>query len=110
MTAEPSSKTVVRATLARPMTSAKRSADPAALQDRHPSKDPMTYSIESTVRDLLDNAATKSVVEKHLPGLSSHPQLGMARGMSLSTVAQFSGGQISEEVLQSVDAELRALG
>jgi hypothetical protein len=69
----------------------------------------MTYSVESTVQDLLANDAVKAIVEKHLPGLSSHPQIGMARGMSLSTVAKFANGLISPEALQKIDAELKTL-
>jgi hypothetical protein len=70
----------------------------------------MSYSIESTVRDLLENDATKAIIEQHLPGFSSHPQIGMARGMGLSTVAKFSGGMITDEALQKISAALKGLG
>jgi hypothetical protein len=69
----------------------------------------MPYSTESTVRDLLDNDATKAIVEQHLPGFSSHPQIGMVRDMGLSTVAKFSGGLITDEALQKIDAAFKAI-
>lgn len=69
----------------------------------------MSYSIETKLGDLLDNAQTKAVLEKHLPGISEHPQIAMGRGFSLSMVAKFSGGQIPDEALQAADAELRTL-
>lgn len=69
----------------------------------------MPYSTESTVRDLLDNDTTKAIVEQHLPGFSSHPQIGMARDMALRTVAKFSGGLITDEALQKIDAALKAI-
>ncbi|HYD63366.1 MAG TPA: hypothetical protein VEC35_23620 [Noviherbaspirillum sp.] len=70
----------------------------------------MPYSIDSTVRDLLDNDVVKAIVEQHLPGFSAHPQIGMARGMSLSMVAKFSEGLITDDALQNIDEALRALG
>ncbi len=69
----------------------------------------MAYSIESTVRELLGNEATKAILEQHLPGISSHPQIGMAGGMALATVAKFSGGLITEEALEKIQTALQAL-
>lgn len=69
----------------------------------------MAYSIQSTVNDLLASDAAKAVVEKHLPGVSSHPQIGMAGGMSLATVAQYAGALIPKDALDKIDAELKAL-
>ncbi|MFB0948965.1 MAG: enoyl-CoA hydratase-related protein, partial [Burkholderiaceae bacterium] len=68
-----------------------------------------SYSIESTVKDLLDYAPASALLEQHLPGFSTHPQLAMAKSMSLTTVAKFSGGMITDELLQKVDAALKAL-
>ncbi len=70
----------------------------------------MSHSTESTVNDLLANATTKSIVERHVPGLSSHPQIGAVGGMSLAVVAHFSGGQIPQDALDKIDTELKALG
>lgn len=70
----------------------------------------MSFSIETKLGDLLDNEATKAVLEKHLPGISNHPQIGMGKGFALSMVAKFSGGLITEEALAKIDEELKALG
>ncbi|WP_179401461.1 hypothetical protein [Burkholderia guangdongensis] len=70
----------------------------------------MPYSIESTVRDLLGNDATKAIIERHLPGLSAHPQAGLAQGFALATVAKFANGLISEDALRKIDAALKTLG
>jgi hypothetical protein len=69
----------------------------------------MSFSIESKLGDLLDNEATKAILEKHMPGISTHPQIGMGRGFALSMVAKFSGGLITEEMLQKVSAEFAGL-
>lgn len=70
----------------------------------------MSFSIDTKLGDLLDNDATKAILEKHMPGISTHPQIGMGRGFALSMVAKFSGGMITEEMLQKVNADLAALG
>ena len=69
----------------------------------------MSFSIESKLGDLLDNEATKAILEKHLPGISTHPQISMGKGFALSAVAKFSGGLITDELLQKVNAELATL-
>lgn len=69
----------------------------------------MAYSIDSTVNELLADPAATAIVEKYLPGASSHPQIGMAGGMSLATVAQFAGALVPKGALEKIDAELKAL-
>ena len=69
----------------------------------------MTFSIETDVGTLLDNEQTRPILEQHLPGLSTHPSIGMARGMPLVTVAQFSGGLITPELLAKVAEDLAKL-
>ncbi|AUY32328.1 hypothetical protein EON09_14515 [Pseudomonas soli] len=69
----------------------------------------MAFSIDSKVGELLDNNNTSQVLEKHVPGISKHPQIGMARGFALVTAAKYSGGLISPEVLKEIDSDLRAL-
>jgi len=70
----------------------------------------MSLSINSTLGDLLDNADSKAVLEKHLPGISTHPQIAMGRGFPLKMVANFSGGLITNEALDKVDADLKTMG
>ena len=85
------------------------SPTPAATPQAVPQATQPSYSIESTVQDLLDYAPASALLEQHLPGFSTHPQLAMAKSMSLTTVAKFSGGMITDELLQKVDAALKAL-
>jgi hypothetical protein len=70
----------------------------------------MSMSIESKLGDLLDNEASKAILEKHMPGISTHPQIAMGRGFALSMVAKFSGGMITDDMLAKVDADLKAMG
>ena len=83
-------------------------ATPVSATAASPAAEP-AYSAASTVKTLLSHAPAAAVLEQHLPGFSKHPQIAMAAGMPLTTVAQFSGGLITDELLQAVDAALRAL-
>lgn len=65
-----------------------------------------TLSSQTKLGDLLSNDAAKAVLEKHIPGISTHPQIAMGREMPLATVASFSGGLITDEMLKKVDVDL----
>lgn len=71
----------------------------------------MAFTIDTPIGELLDNPATLAVLDKHMPGLSSNPQIGMARAMNLSlkAVAQFSGGKITDDLLNAAAADFAAL-
>ncbi len=69
----------------------------------------MNYSIASTLGELLDNEQTQNILEQHIPGISTHPQISMGRGYPFTTVVQYSGGLITDEMLATVDAALTAL-
>ena len=68
------------------------------------------YNIGSTsVGTLLDLPAAKAILDKHLPGLTSHPQIEAGRGFSLKQVQQFAPDQITDEALAKVQADFDAL-
>ncbi len=46
----------------------------------------MAYTLDTTLGDILDDPQAKEVLDKHLPGVSDNPMVGMARGMSLNTI------------------------
>ncbi|MFI0395087.1 enoyl-CoA hydratase-related protein [Paracoccus jiaweipingae] len=65
--------------------------------------------IAAPIGDLLDDPASRAVLEKHLPGIGAHPQIGLARQMTLAAVAPLSGGLISDAALAAIAADLAAL-
>jgi hypothetical protein len=69
----------------------------------------MALSIETTLSDLFDNVQSKAILEKHIPGISTHPQISMGLGFPLSLVANYSSGLITQEMLTAVQADLAAL-
>jgi cytochrome P450 len=64
---------------------------------------------DSRIGDLLADDAAKAVLEKHFPGMSDNPQIGMAKGMTLRAVQTFAPDQFTSEALDAVDADLARL-
>lgn len=62
----------------------------------------------TTLGELLDNSATRTVVENHLPGISTHPQLDLARGLTLKALQAYSA-EITDEKLAAIDADLASV-
>jgi hypothetical protein len=46
----------------------------------------MAYTLNSTLGEILDNPKAKAVLDQQLPGVSTHPMVAMARGMSLNMI------------------------
>ena len=66
-------------------------------------------TIESTIKDLLANAETAAVVDKHLPGIAQHPALPQFQDMTLAQVEPFSGGAVTTAIIAAIDTDLKAL-
>lgn len=46
----------------------------------------MAYTLNTTLGEILDNPKAKAVLEQQLPGVSTHPMVAMARGMTLNMI------------------------
>ncbi len=69
-----------------------------------------TYSVsETTMGVLLADPAAVAVLEEHLPGFTSNPQLGMASGWTLEQLQVYSPDTITDEKLAEIQADLAAL-
>ncbi len=66
-------------------------------------------TIESAIKELLANADTAAVLEKHLPGLSAHPALPQFQDMTLAEVAPYSQGAVTAAIITAIDTDLKAL-
>jgi len=72
----------------------------------------MAYSLDSKLGDLLVDPRVVAVLEKHLPGASKNPMIGMARGMSLKVILTFPQARqagLTKELAEKVLAEANAL-
>jgi hypothetical protein len=66
----------------------------------------MAFTIYSTIGKLMSNEQAKAIVEKHLPGASTHPMLSEAWGMTLGEVASYPESGLTSAKLQALVAEL----
>ncbi|TCM16577.1 hypothetical protein EDF56_107156 [Novosphingobium sp. PhB165] len=55
---------------------------------------------------LLDNPATKAVLQKYIPNLIANPQIDQARGMTLKEVQSYAADQLTDDTLAKIDADL----
>ena len=73
----------------------------------------MSHSMHSTLQSILSDERAKAVLEKHMPGASSHPDLPMAMHMTLQQISYYPEAVqagVTQETLQAIDAELKSLG
>ena len=78
-----------------------------AAEPAQPAAAAAAYSTANTsIGDLLDNPATKAVLEKHIAQFVDNPQIDMARGMTLRQIQSFAGDVLTDEVLARIDADL----
>ncbi len=67
---------------------------------------PAFSTSDSSIGTLLDNPATKAILQKYLPDLVSNPQIEMARGMTLKQIQSYSADTVTDDVLAKIDADL----
>ena len=81
-------------------------AAPAFAEAAATAPAPAWSTATSTIGDLLDNPATKAVLEKHVPEFVGNAQIEMARGMTLKAIQAFAGDALSDAKLAEIDADL----
>jgi hypothetical protein len=72
----------------------------------------MTYSLDTTIGDILKDAKAVEILDKYAPGVSSNPMIGLAKGMSLKALLampQAKQAGVTEEMVLKVLAEINAL-
>ena len=58
---------------------------------------------------LLADPEAKAVLDRHFPGVSTDPRIGMGKGMTLRSIQKFAPDMFTEEAMNAVDAELDRL-
>ena len=69
----------------------------------------MTFTLDTTVGEILDNPQAKAVLDQYLPGASSNPMIAMVRGMSLNmllAMPQAAQLGVTREKAEAVLAEI----
>ncbi|MBR7619711.1 hypothetical protein JKL49_09955 [Phenylobacterium sp. 20VBR1] len=71
---------------------------------------PAALSVESTpIEALVANPAAKAVLDKDVPGLTTHEAYDQFKAMTLSQVAPMSQGALTDDMLKTVQADLDKL-
>src|SRR5690242_13691162 len=71
----------------------------------------MAYTLDTKVGDLLKDTHAVEILEKHVPGISKNPMLGLAKGMTLKTILsmpQAKQAGLTEDMVTKVLAEINA--
>lgn len=63
----------------------------------------------ATLGTLLEDPEVVAILEKHAPGLTSNPMIGMAAGMPAAQAVGLAGGMIGQEAVSAITDEIGAL-
>ena len=69
----------------------------------------MAFTLDTPFGTLIDHPQAKQVIDKHFPGISTNPMIGMVRGMSLNkllAMPQAAQMGITKEKAESMLAEV----
>jgi hypothetical protein len=69
----------------------------------------MPFTIHSKVRDVLADERAKAVIERHLPGATSHPQLHLGLDMSLQELTWYAESGLTMAKLTTFLEDLNKL-
>ena len=64
----------------------------------------------TTLGDLLEDSDVVEIMEKHAPGITTNPMLGMAKGMPAAQAVGMAGGMIGQDAVAAITADIEALG
>lgn len=67
------------------------------------------YGLNTPIKALVADERAKAVLDKELPGLTTHAQYGFFKGMTLKELQPLSGGLITDERLKATEAALKTL-
>ncbi len=68
------------------------------------------YDINTTtLGTLLEDPEVAAIMEKHAPGITSNPMIGMAKGMPAAQAVGMAGGMIGQDAVTAIIADVEAL-
>ena len=68
----------------------------------------MAFSEQSKIREIIADERAKAILDKHLPGASTHPQLYQAMEMTLKEISWYPESGLTKGKLQALVADLAA--
>ncbi len=72
----------------------------------------MAYTLDTKVGELLDDSGAVKVLEKHAPGITNNPMIGLAKGMTLRSLLDMPQAKqfgVTEKVVTDVLNEINGL-
>jgi hypothetical protein len=72
----------------------------------------MAYTLDTKVGEILKDAKAVEVLEKHAPGVTKNPMLGLAKGMTLKQIVampQAKQAGLTEAMVTQVLGEINSL-
>lgn len=70
----------------------------------------MALTLDSTLKEVLENPQAAAILDKYSPGFSKNPMLKMGMGMTLGTCVSFPQANMTKEQIKALEEELKALG
>jgi len=70
----------------------------------------MALSAASKLSEVSADPKGMEVLEKYIPGCSKDPRFKLMKGLTLKQLQPMSQGMVTPEMLNKIDAELKALG
>jgi hypothetical protein len=67
------------------------------------------FTLDTPIEQIVANPAGKAVLDKDLPGLTTHPAYDQFKSMSLKEVEPMSQGALTDDMLAKTGADLAAL-
>jgi acetylglutamate kinase len=71
---------------------------------------PPAFTVETPLQQIAADPAAAAVLNQDVPGLLTDKAYNDIKGMSLKELAPLSGGDITREMLEKTQADLKALG
>lgn len=68
----------------------------------------MKFTVQTTLGQLLNDERAKTILEKHIPGSTSHPRLPQALHMSLIEISGYPEANLDQAKLQALLQDLNA--
>lgn len=63
----------------------------------------------TTLGTMLEDPDVVAIMEKHSPGITSNPMIGMGKGMTGAQVMGMAGGMIGADTAQAIKDDIAAL-
>src|SRR5690349_16133266 len=90
------------------------SAAPVAAQTAPAAPAPATtpaakFTLDTPLETIVADPAGKAIIDKDLPGTTTHPMYDQFKGMSLTQIAPMAADKLTPDVLAKVKTDLAAV-